>query len=161
MNYRKAGTMKKALVSFVIIGVICSFTSSMNAQQQNGKPPESRDKESLCNLEANPEKYIGKEFELVATFVHGFEMSWLTSPRACSTNSGSGKRIRYLVDERLKENSVKKSFQFFEKKIRSAKTPRRVTGTYRIRVERFEKDNPSDNRFDYQIRILGVKAIVR
>jgi hypothetical protein len=113
----------------------------------------------LCELRANPESYVSEIVEVRAKYVASLEMGWLESINECSAAKRST-AVRYFFDEVFQSAERAKTYKLFMRKLKPRKGTGllgSVTGVFRLKVERYEKLNEMDRRFDFQFRILGVR----
>jgi hypothetical protein len=138
------------------------FVLICNVYGQDALIEEQKPSVTLCEIESNPELYLNKEVKVDAVYVVGFEMGWLDYPKSCVRQKENLYKITYKFDEKFDELTEKKVLRKFNKLLNKkglVTTLRKVRGVYTVKIEPFEKTNPNDRRFEFQIRIMSLVSI--
>jgi hypothetical protein len=119
---------------------------------------------SLCGIEKNPELYIGKQLDVEAIYISGFEMGWLEDSNSCENQPGKHHAILYKFDDNYKKESDAKALRRFSKltkrKLKKSGDVRKVQGQFRIQLSKYSKKNEHDTRYDYEITVLKIISVI-
>jgi hypothetical protein len=116
---------------------------------------------NLCTIEANPEAFLEKPFNVRAIYSAGFEMGWLDD--SCPPRESI--RIVYRFDENFdsgtKPKVLKQMNKLLSKKIKIPGDVATVKGVFTIQIKKHIKRNPNENLSDYDIIVLKLISIDR
>jgi len=151
---------RKGALGAVLIILMASFcTSAMGQETDIDRLRETGT--TLCQIEADMQKYLGNEVTVDGVFVSGFEMGWFEDLVACDIQKRA--RISYTFDSNYRTITDRRTLRKFDKlaqkKLPSGQTVHRIKGRFAVRVEKYPNANPNENRYDFQIRILKVVLV--
>src|SRR5205085_560280 len=150
---------KQVLLLLMIFFSISQHIFSTSQQTRDDHKEGEKEKcISLCDIENNPTEYVGKQFDVQATYVVGFEMSWLESAEPCKSQGGKRYAIRYVFNyEKNTDRSIlRRVAKEFDRPIKKPTYVHKIRGQFRILVSKYEKRNDYDTQYEYELIILKI-----
>lgn len=154
--------MRKYLQFFFILCVIGLAFEITNAQKQSSlvQPKGTTKEVDLCQIISAPKTFLDKEYVIDAVYEAGFEQAGLDT-RGCPVDNKDRYSVLYKKGSDFDAQSAPKALTNFNKLIKSDKMFRQIAGKYKVRIENYEKSNPNDVRYEFQIVILAVVAVAK
>ena len=143
------------LKSFVVMSLIV-FSFSMDVLNQVGSVSDQV--AELCELQSEPQSFLGKKVEVKAKYTAGLEMGWLEPLDSCPKRKQS-KAILYLFDGGFEKATEKRVYSRFRRQLKRSGPSRTVRGVFQVTVEPYNKANEMDSRFEFQFRVLRVLSV--
>jgi hypothetical protein len=118
---------------------------------------------SLCKVQNNPNEYVGKQFDVKATYTSGFEMGWLESADSCKPQDGRRFAIHYKFDKNYEENTsrtiMRRVAKEFERQLKEPKDVHKIRGRFKVLLSKYEKKNDRDTQYEFEMTILKIKSL--
>lgn len=140
-----------------------SFVFSFGQEKIARKLEKEKDI-NLCKVEKKPDQFIGKELDIKATFVSGFEMGWLENTNPCENQNEKRFAILYRFDENYRKtteiNVLRKFDKILKKDLKDSTNVHKIQGQFRVLISKYKKKNDYDTRYDYEFTVVKIISVV-
>lgn len=145
---------------YFIVVLTLFLAAGVFGQGRDQKDPGTNKQPTLCEIEANPNDYLGKEIDVDAVRVAGFERGWLEDLNPCGTLDKHRFRIldRFDYARRTAPSELRRMNKLLE---RDTAEVRRIEGRFTVVLSKYEPKYEGDVRYEYQMTLVKIISVSR